>query len=51
MNAQTTASGKKYPSSLLVLMPAIFTSGATPTMPMPLSSAAIVPAVCVPWPK
>src|SRR3989344_636095 len=27
-----------------------FASGATPTTPAPLSSAAIVPATCVPWP-
>jgi hypothetical protein len=32
------------------LTPAIFTLGATPTMPMPLAAAAIVPAVCVPCP-
>ena len=31
-------------------MPAIFTFGATPTMPVPFEAAAIVPAVCVPWP-
>jgi hypothetical protein len=51
MNAQTTISGKKKPSSFDVLTPAIFTFGATPTMPMPFCAAAIVPAVCVPWPK
>ena len=32
-------------------MPAIFTFGATPTMPRPFLAAAIVPAVCVPWPS
>lgn len=31
-------------------MPAIFTFGATPTMPTPFDAAATVPAVCVPWP-
>ena len=50
MNAQITASGKKNPSALPALIPAIFTFGATPTMPMPLDAAAIVPAVWVPWP-
>ena len=49
-NAHTTASGKKNPSALPALMPAIFTFGATPTMPIPLEAAAIVPAVWVPWP-
>jgi hypothetical protein len=51
MKAQTTISGKKKPSSLDVLIPAILTFGATPTIPMPFCAAAIVPAVCVPWPK
>ena len=50
MKAQITASGKKKPSALPALMPAILTFGATPTMPMPLEAAAIVPAVWVPWP-
>ena len=50
MNAQITASGKKNPSALPALIPAILTFGATPTMPIPLAAAAIVPAVCVPWP-
>ena len=50
MNAQITASGKKNPTALPALMPAIFTFGATPTMPTPFDAAAIVPAVCVPWP-
>lgn len=49
--AQTTASGKKKPSSFPALMAAILTLGATPTMPMPLSAAAMVPAVWVPWPS
>ena len=48
MNAQTTASGKKKPAALPALIPAIFTFGATPTMPMPFAAAAIVPAVWVP---
>jgi hypothetical protein len=48
MNAQMTASGKKNPLPLPALMPAIFTFGATPTIPMPFLAAAIVPAVCVP---
>ena len=50
MNEQITISGKKKPSSVEDLMPAIFTFGATPTMPVPFDAAAIVPAVCVPWP-
>jgi hypothetical protein len=50
MNAQITASGKKNPAALPALIPAILTFGATPTMPMPFDPAAIVPAVCVPWP-
>ena len=50
MNAQTTASGKKNPSALPALIPAILTFGATPTIPIPFDAAAIVPAVCVPWP-
>ena len=50
MNAQTTASGKKNPAALPAFMPATFTFGATPTIPIPLLAAAIVPAVCVPWP-
>src|SRR6185312_16647023 len=50
MNAQITACGKKNPSSVPVLTPAIRTLGATPTMPIPFAAAAIVPAVCVPWP-
>src|SRR5919198_5137665 len=50
MKAQTTDSGKKKPSELPALMPAILTLGATPTMPIPLAAAAIVPAVWVPWP-
>ena len=50
MNEQTTASGKNRPSARPALMPATFTFGATPTMPAPLDAAAIVPAVCVPWP-
>jgi hypothetical protein len=50
MNAQTTASGKKRPPAVPALMPAIRTSGATPTIPTPFAAAAIVPAVCVPWP-
>jgi hypothetical protein len=41
---------EEEPSSFDVLTPAIFTLGATPTMPMPLAAAAIVPAVCVPCP-
>jgi hypothetical protein len=48
MNEQTTASGKKNPSALPALMPAILTFGATPTIPMLFDAAAIVPAVCVP---
>src|SRR6266511_3413678 len=47
MNEQTTDSGKKKPAAFPALMPAIFTFGATPTMPMPFEAAAIVPAVCV----
>src|SRR5712691_6027699 len=52
MKAQTTASGKKKPAASPVLMAAIFTFGATPTMPAPDVSfaAAMVPAVWVPWP-
>src|SRR2546428_10313389 len=50
MKAQTTASGKKKPAVLPALMPAIFTFGATPTMPMPFLAAAMVPAVWGPWP-
>ena len=50
MNAHTTISGKKKPSSFDDLIPAILTFGATPTMPIPFDAAAIVPAVCVPWP-
>jgi hypothetical protein len=50
MNAQTTASGKKNPAALPALMAAIRTFGATPPMPRPFFAAAIVPAVCVPWP-
>src|SRR6266849_3923850 len=50
MNAHTTASGKKKPAVSPALIPAIFTFGATPTMPMPFRAAAIVPAVWVPWP-
>ena len=50
MNAHTTASGKKNPAALPALIPAIFTFGATPTIPMPFFAAAIVPAVWVPWP-
>ena len=45
MNEQMTISGKKKPSSLLDLIPAIDTSGATPDRPMPLTAAATVPAV------
>src|SRR5260370_41732375 len=50
MKAHTTASGKKKPFTSPVLMAAIFTFGATPTMPKPTFAAAIVPAVWVPWP-
>ena len=60
MNEHTTASGKKkpvigfpsgsIPAMPLALIPAIFTFGATPTMPMSFAAAAMVPAVCVPWP-
>src|SRR3990172_12922 len=50
MNAHTTASGKKNRAAAPVLMPAILTFGGTPTMPIPFAAAAIVPAVCVPWP-
>ena len=50
MYEQITISGKKNPSLLLDLMPAIFTFGATPTIPVPLEAAAMVPAVCVPCP-
>jgi hypothetical protein len=50
MNAQITVSGKKNPSAFPALMPAILTFGATPMMPMPLTAAAMVPAVCVPCP-
>ena len=50
MKAQTTDSGKKNPAALPALMPAIFTFGATPTIPNPFEAAAMVPAVCVPWP-
>ena len=50
MNAQTTDSGKKNPSEFPALMPAIWTLGATPTIPMPFFAAAIVPAVWVPCP-
>jgi hypothetical protein len=49
-NAHTTASGKKNPSALPALMPASFTLGATPTIPMVFLAAAIVPAVWVPCP-
>ena len=50
MKAQTTDSGKKNPAALPALIPAILTLGATPTIPIPFEAAAIVPAVCVPWP-
>jgi len=50
MNAQTTDSGKKKPAAFPALMPATLTFGATPTMPIVFFAAAIVPAVCVPWP-
>src|ERR687888_1275482 len=50
MNEQMTASGKKNPAALPALIPAMWTFGATPTMPKPFDAAAIVPAVCVPWP-
>src|SRR5919197_3890002 len=50
MNEHTTASGKKNPSAFPALIPAMRTLGATPTMPKPFEAAAIVPAVCVPWP-
>src|SRR5919198_5980582 len=50
MNEQMTASGKKNPAALPALIPATWTFGATPTMPKPFEAAAIVPAVCVPWP-
>jgi len=48
--AQITASGKNETGGVAGLDPAIFTFGATPTMPIPFEAAAIVPAVCVPWP-
>jgi hypothetical protein len=32
------------------LIAAILTFGATPTIPIVFFAAAIVPAVCVPWP-
>jgi hypothetical protein len=51
MKEQTIISGKRNPSLFVDLMPAIFTLGATPTIPMPFCAAAIVPAVCVPWAK
>ncbi len=50
MNAHTTASGKKNPPAVPALMPASFTLGATPTIPIPFLAAAIVPAVWVPCP-
>jgi hypothetical protein len=50
MKAHTTASGKKKPFESPVLMAAILTLGATPTMPKPIFAAAMVPAVWVPWP-
>src|SRR5438309_10094288 len=50
MKAQTTASGKKNPFASPALIAASLTFGATPTTPMPLRAAAIVPAVCVPCP-
>ena len=50
MNAQTTASGKKNPAESPALMAASLTLGATPTTPKPFRAAAMVPAVCVPWP-
>jgi hypothetical protein len=45
-----TISGKKNPSSLLDLIPAMVTFGATPTIPVPFEAAAMVPAVWVPCP-
>ena len=50
MNAHTTASGKKKPAALPALIPASFTFGATPTIPIPFAAAAMVPAVWVPCP-
>src|SRR3979411_1995139 len=50
MKAQTTASGKKNPFASPALIAASLPFGATPTTPMPLRAAAIVPAVCVPCP-
>ncbi len=50
MNAQITASGKKNPSASPALIAVILTPGATPTMPIPFWAAAMIPAVCVPWP-
>ena len=47
---QMTASGKKNPALFPALIPAMRTFGATPTIPKPFDAAAIVPAVCVPWP-
>jgi hypothetical protein len=50
MNEHTTISGKKKPASVEDLIAAIFVFGATPVMPNPFCAAAVVPAVCVPWP-
>jgi len=50
MYEQITISGKKKPASLLDLTPTRLTFGATPVTPIPLTAAAMVPAVWVPWP-
>ena len=42
--------GEEVPCSVPALSATIFAFGATPAIPMPLIGAAIVPAVCVPWP-